>query len=178
MDPTARRSAAASAPERLAHGRRPLRIGVHGLGFLMLIIVAACVGSAGDAMPPDPGAAVTHTVTPSMLARGRKIYLRDCAPCHGREGKGDGPSAAVLDPKPRDHSDGTHMDKLTDQRIADTVSMGGVIGGYPNMPSIPHISGDDMVALIAYFRTLGHAEGVETVTIFGRPAPGRSGSRH
>lgn len=38
--------------------------------------------------------------------RGAKIYARACAACHGREGAGDGPAAADLDPPPRDLQSG------------------------------------------------------------------------
>lgn len=34
--------------------------------------------------------------------RGARIYARSCAACHGRDGRGDGPGAADLDPAPRD----------------------------------------------------------------------------
>ncbi len=91
-----------------------------------------------------------------MLDHGREVYTRNCAPCHGPEGRGDGPASATLNPKPRDHSNAEYMDRLTDQKIADTIRMGGAISGYPNMPSSPHIRGADMVALVAFVRTLGH----------------------
>lgn len=128
---------------------------------------AACGGS--DAPAPakkDPNTPVVHQVTPAMLTHGRTVYETNCAPCHGPEGRGDGPASATLNPKPRDHSNAEYMDALTDQKIADTIRMGGVISGYPNMPSSPHIRGDDMVALIAFVRTLGHAaEDVQTVEL-------------
>ena len=39
---------------------------------------------------------------PAALTAGRTIYLANCATCHGDLGKGDGPGAAVADPKPYD----------------------------------------------------------------------------
>jgi mono/diheme cytochrome c family protein len=39
---------------------------------------------------------------PSNLAAGSQIYVQNCAVCHGSGGKGDGPSAAALNPKPFD----------------------------------------------------------------------------
>ncbi len=72
-------------------------------------------------------------------------------------------------PAPRNHSNSEYMDQLTDQKIADTVRMGGIISGYPNMPSSPHITGTDVVALIAYVRALGRGpDGVQTVTLAPR----------
>ena len=36
--------------------------------------------------------------------RGARLFARTCAACHGRQGRGDGPAAADLDPRPRDLS--------------------------------------------------------------------------
>jgi len=38
----------------------------------------------------------------AAITAGRAIYLASCANCHGDLGKGDGPAAAVADPKPYD----------------------------------------------------------------------------
>src|ERR1700681_4577276 len=40
----------------------------------------------------------------SVLGDAKKLYTSYCAPCHGEKGKGDGPAAAALNPKPADHS--------------------------------------------------------------------------
>jgi mono/diheme cytochrome c family protein len=39
------------------------------------------------------------------IAAGKKIYAGNCLACHGAGGKGDGPAAAALNPKPHDLSD-------------------------------------------------------------------------
>ncbi len=49
--------------------------------------------------PIDP--ATVMTPNPDLLARGKAVYAQTCATCHGAEGKGDGPGAAGLTPKPR-----------------------------------------------------------------------------
>jgi mono/diheme cytochrome c family protein len=38
----------------------------------------------------------------ASLARGREIYEQNCASCHGENGRGDGPLAASLRPRPAD----------------------------------------------------------------------------
>ncbi|HLC43441.1 MAG TPA: cytochrome c [Methylomirabilota bacterium] len=38
----------------------------------------------------------------SPVVSGEHLYQRYCAPCHGREGRGDGPLAGSLEPKPSD----------------------------------------------------------------------------
>ncbi|HEY6085025.1 MAG TPA: cytochrome c, partial [Nitrospira sp.] len=39
-------------------------------------------------------------VTPGEIERGRGIYERHCADCHGSEGRGDGKLAISLSPRP------------------------------------------------------------------------------
>jgi mono/diheme cytochrome c family protein len=36
------------------------------------------------------------------MAEARELYLRDCAPCHGETGRGDGPECAALRLPPAD----------------------------------------------------------------------------
>ena len=60
----------------------------------------------------------------ATLAEGKKLYVTNCAPCHGDKGRGDGPAAQALIPKPADHSsavvqsetDGSLYWKLTQGR--------------------------------------------------------------
>ncbi|MBM3460987.1 MAG: cytochrome c [Armatimonadetes bacterium] len=42
--------------------------------------------------------------TPENLAKGKELFLKNCATCHGDTGTGDGPAGAALDPKPRNFS--------------------------------------------------------------------------
>ena len=45
-------------------------------------------------------AGITRAAEPTHPSKG--VYERLCASCHGTDGKGDGPAAAALDPKPTD----------------------------------------------------------------------------
>ena len=40
----------------------------------------------------------------SKLAETKTMYITNCGPCHGDKGKGDGPAAPGLNPKPADHT--------------------------------------------------------------------------
>src|SRR3990172_2513650 len=122
------------------------------------ILLFACGGGGGGEKAEEPEGPKVFEITDSLLATGQNTYKLNCVPCHGPLGKGDGPSAAGLNPKPRDHSNREYMTRLTDDMIAETVKMGGVIRGYPNMPSSPHIKGDEMAALVAFVRRLSEQE--------------------
>ncbi len=43
---------------------------------------------------------------PAAGVDGRRAYLRECAPCHGADGRGDGPNAALFSIRPRDLREG------------------------------------------------------------------------
>lgn len=49
--------------------------------------------------PIDPKTVMSPT--PALMARGQDLYEKTCATCHGTAGKGDGPGAGQLNPKPR-----------------------------------------------------------------------------
>ena len=40
----------------------------------------------------------------ASIKTGKTLYQAYCSPCHGDKGKGDGPAAASLNPKPADHT--------------------------------------------------------------------------
>ena len=75
------------------------------LGLLFLALVAASPGSE----PAPPGAlpisltpATIRPASPDLLALGQRVYEKQCAACHGQDGRGDGEAAYLLYPKPRD----------------------------------------------------------------------------
>lgn len=60
----------------------------------------------------------------TVLKSAKVLYTQMCAPCHGEKGRGDGPAAAALNPRPADHSsksvqsetDGSLFWKMTNGR--------------------------------------------------------------
>lgn len=44
--------------------------------------------------------------SPELIAYGKKVFMTNCAMCHGNEGKGDGAAGAALNPKPRNFVEG------------------------------------------------------------------------
>ncbi len=89
---------------------------------------------------------------------GKAKYESLCAGCHGKAGKGDGPAAASLNPKPQDHTDGKTMNSLTDKYLADIVKDGGAgVKKSPLMPAWGKTMKDQEIAdVIAYIRSLAN----------------------
>jgi mono/diheme cytochrome c family protein len=52
------------------------------------------------------------------------LYMENCAQCHGRAGKGDGPEASTYDPLPADLSNRKFNSGLTDGEIFFQISEG------------------------------------------------------
>ena len=48
-----------------------------------------------------------RATSPEAVAQAEQIFASRCAKCHGAKGKGDGPEAAKLNPRPRNFSDPT-----------------------------------------------------------------------
>lgn len=84
--------------------------------------------------------------------KGKKIYEKLCATCHGMTGKGDGPTAKTLDPKPADHTS-TEFQKQGDGAIYWKLSTGrGVMPAFKDL-----LSKTERWYLTAYIRTLGES---------------------
>jgi mono/diheme cytochrome c family protein len=112
---------------------------------LVLPAVLLCLGSTSGA-----------TQVKANPEAGKARYDALCASCHGASGKGDGPVAAALNPKPQDHTDGKHMNELTDQFLFDIVKGGGVgVKKSPLMPAFgTQLKDEDVWNLVAYIRSL------------------------
>jgi mono/diheme cytochrome c family protein len=125
------------------------------------VAAAGCQGAAEPIGKPaatqsaaKSGATQAAAGAPVSIDRGRTLYKVNCTPCHGDQGKGDGPAAAAYDPKPRNHTDLEYMSKLKDEDIAKVIQYGGAIKGMPTMPSNPALKGPDLAAVVAYTRSL------------------------
>lgn len=83
------------------------------------------------------GAGATAAVD---MAKAQEIYQERCSACHGANGRGDGPGAAALNPKPRNYSDKAWQAAVTDEQIKKTITMGGAaVGKSPIMPASPDL---------------------------------------
>ena len=89
-------------------------------------------------------------------AAGKAKYQQLCAACHGTAGRGDGPGARSLSPKPRDHTDSKAMKAMTDDYLFKIIKSGGAAAGKaPTMPPWGGaLSDQDIRNVIAHIRML------------------------
>ena len=103
------------------------------------------------------------TASADDAAKGKEVFVKtNCNSCHGMEGKGDGPVAAALDPKPRNYTVGDFKFDAngdgkpgTDEDIAMVIKNGAAAyGGSAMMMPNPTLSDADIQLLIVYIRSL------------------------
>ena len=83
------------------------------------------------------------------LAEGKTLYITNCAPCHGDKGKGDGPAAQALTPKPADHTSSIVQNE-TDGSLFWKLSEGrNPMPGYKKI-----LTDKQRWELVSYIRTL------------------------
>lgn len=87
-------------------------------------------------------------------AHGKEIFAQNCTPCHGQDGTGGGPTAAALDPKPRDLTDAAYVSTLSTEHLHKVISGGGLaVGKSPAMPAwSTSLSDEDIGDVISYIR--------------------------
>jgi mono/diheme cytochrome c family protein len=92
--------------------------------------------------------------SPEFIKRGQELFKANCIACHGENGQGDGPSASMLNPKPRNFhsltgwkngSKVTQMYKTLEEGIAGS-----------GMASYNYLPPEDRFALVHYTRTLAN----------------------
>lgn len=85
---------------------------------------------------------------------GKKIFAQNCVPCHGQDGTGEGPTAAALDPKPRDLTDASYVSTLSNEHLFKVISKGGLsVGKSAAMPAwSTSLSDDEIRDVISYIR--------------------------
>jgi len=90
-------------------------------------------------------------------AQGKVIYEKKCALCHGTDGKGDGPGAVNLDPKPRDFTKAKYKIRTSasGQAPTDADLFHVISDGMPgtSMPAWKVLPEKDRRDLVAYVKT-------------------------
>jgi mono/diheme cytochrome c family protein len=129
----------------------------------LLLAIVVCVSCSKGEEPPaastgSPGAR-PETGPRAQLSgddKARALFSSQCAMCHGIEGKGDGPAATNLNPKPRDYTDAKWQASVTDDDIKRTITMGGQkLGKSAAMPPNPQLQPDVLDGLVRIIRGFG-----------------------
>ncbi|ACE85327.1 PbrT protein [Cellvibrio japonicus Ueda107] len=89
------------------------------------------------------------------LVRGQSLYAVQCASCHGTEGKGDGPLAEKLEPKPIAFTDAERARTRSIMALYQVISQ-GVEG--TSMVSFNSLPEEDRWALAFYIGTFSYDE--------------------
>ena len=134
---------------------------------VLVIALSACQGVGKDDQPdqetsmqstqipvPAEYASLTNPLPADTetIQAGEKIYLANCASCHGETGKGDGPVSRALSPKPSDLS--LVAASVTDAYLYWRIAEGGVekSSSMPAWKSI--LTADEIWMEVAFIRSL------------------------
>jgi mono/diheme cytochrome c family protein len=142
------------------------------LGAIILVLAAAACDKSQSTGSPSAAPPSTETTTAAPVAennggggneeigaaKAKEIFKARCATCHGNEGRGDGPGAITLNPKPRNYHDKDWQAKVTDDEITKAITYGGAaVGKSPAMPANPDLDSQPQVvsALVHIVRDYG-----------------------
>ncbi len=126
--------------------------------------VSALAGEMRQQLIAAYGLEVVPAQAPD-LARGKALYAEQCVACHGAGGKGDGPLAAKLDPRPTDFTDLERYRERTLYGLYNTITQGVSGTAMRSFASLPE---KDRWALAFYVGQLAPA----THGLAGKMAPG------
>ncbi|MFQ5520012.1 MAG: ethylbenzene dehydrogenase-related protein [Candidatus Methylomirabilia bacterium] len=113
---------------------------------------------------PPPSGPLPVSLTPmtvrsaslDLLALGKRVYEKQCAACHGSDGRGGGEAAYLLYPKPRDFVTAKYRLVSTWGRVPTDEDLFRTISrGMPGsaMPSWGHLSEEERWGLVHYVKS-------------------------
>jgi mono/diheme cytochrome c family protein len=129
-------------------------------------LLGAWVAQGADTSAPGPIAlpSVAPATPPeyaSAAEEARALFVQRCVPCHGPEGRGDGPSSQALNPKPRNYHDAEWQQSTKDSEIALAILLGGMsVGKSDIMPGNPDLAEKPEVVteLVRLLRSFGQKD--------------------
>jgi mono/diheme cytochrome c family protein len=96
--------------------------------------------------------ALTLSVEQLSLEIGRRVYEKECALCHGKDGRADTEAAKVLRPHPRNFADPIEMAQVDDGRMYSAIKLGRpgtAMGGRGEL-----LSPAEIIDVMRYVRSL------------------------
>jgi mono/diheme cytochrome c family protein len=126
--------------------------------FTISLTFTACEGKDSDLPPAYRRVEVPQErlSSPGARARGKDLFLANCALCHGVRGDGHGKRASGFAKPPADFTDPAWRRSATPRRVYFAIREG--LRGTP-MPSWSGFSEDETWDLVAYVLTIGRAPG-------------------
>jgi mono/diheme cytochrome c family protein len=112
------------------------------LPLLLAVALAAggCGGGGSSSGGSGGGAEKKASITAADRKEAHEMFNTRCAACHGQFGRGDGPGAAGLNPKPRNYADLAWQKTVTDEEIEKAIVYGGAaVGKSPQMVANPDL---------------------------------------
>lgn len=133
------------------------------LALALALIVVGCsshgqTGNGASSAQAESNSAPTVTIAPEARKEAQQTFSTQCATCHGPQGRGDGPGAARLNPKPANFTDPNWQKSVTDDQIEKVIVYGGAaVGKSPAMPANTDLQNHPAVvaALRQMIRQLG-----------------------
>lgn len=121
--------------------------------------IQVCTGVVMMAFVVAASAPVSFADEKGDEKAGKEKYTVLCASCHGNSGKGDGPAAAALTPKPRSLADEKYMKTLSNEYLFKIIKNGGAsVGKSPLMPAWGgQLKDQDIWNVVAYIRELAES---------------------
>ena len=106
------------------------------VGLVVVLVVAVLVRVPAAAATKEKASGVPE----AAAKEAQEIFNTRCSVCHGPQGKGDGPGAASLNPKPRNLTDLDWQKTVDDAYIEKIVQYGGIaVGRSAMMPANPDL---------------------------------------
>ena len=152
-----------------------LRIVSLSTAFILIIGSISVIWAGGG----DDSVDLLRKTSPSLVKKGKTLFVHYCAHCHGLSGDGDGFNAEFLDKEPAELSGSKFQAKKTNHQIFRVINKGGA--GVRKSHLMPlfgkTLSESEIWALVAYIRDLAERkthqvflpEGVNSDRPLGEP---------
>ena len=106
--------------------------------MLLSAVLASSAPARGEWVAPPAERDRTSPVpaSPGAMAKGRALYQKHCASCHGDRGKGDGPAAKFNPEAPEDLTAADLQKRLSDGEMLYKITNGRKEGDEILMPGM------------------------------------------